>query len=173
MPMLLFAFVAAAIVAVFVFALRGKGTEDADGIVAVRVTPESSALSDEEIFDRYVGSMEEDGAETFPARIAGCTFRNLDGTDRQHLIRGAKAFDLLELRREPDSPFDKYAVQIVSQAGQQLGYLEKHVARETARKMDAGEVWIGTVRSVGRSDDGRHWGARIQLFGWPPGHKWK
>jgi hypothetical protein len=83
-------------------------------------------------------------------RLYGVTFRNADGTKRQELIPHCRAGDPLSLIREPGNPYDRCAIAVRTQAGQQLGYIGYHESRELAAEIDAGrKVTCEIVRVTG------------------------
>jgi hypothetical protein len=56
-------------------------------------------------------------------RVAGVTF---DG--RQSVIARLSIGENILLRREPTNPYDPNAIRVESQNGQQIGYLNRHLA---------------------------------------------
>jgi hypothetical protein len=75
----------------------------------------------------------------FYTSIAGVSFANDDGSDRQQLIAACREYDTLELVPEPENQFHAQAVKVVNGAGQQLGYLDRRCAQEISNKLAAGE----------------------------------
>ena len=92
------------------------------------------------------------GPRTLRGRIAGVSYQNDDGSDRQTLIRRhCRAGMPLELRPEPGNKHDRDAIAawiswrsllVFTRAGQ-LGYLEREDAAEVAKHLKAG----GRVRA--------------------------
>jgi hypothetical protein len=60
--------------------------------------------------------------QEFKTRVAGVTYCNADGTDRQSLLKKCRPGEEGELRREPDNPQDKFAIAVVTARGEVLGY---------------------------------------------------
>ena len=58
--------------------------------------------------------------------------------------------DPLVLRREPDNPYDRRAIEIFDGAGRKLGYVPRRDNPAVARMMDAGETMRATVTHVAR-----------------------
>ena len=56
-------------------------------------------------------------------KVAGVTFKNPDGSDRQLIIRNLNAGDRLYFIAEPDNPYDSKAVRIETEDGQQVGFV--------------------------------------------------
>ena len=86
--------------------------------------------------------------EWFDAKAAGVTWDNADGSSRQTIARGLSEYDELELRPEPNNPFDKNAIALFTQDGLQVGYLEGRVAGEVTRRMNTGGSARCFVRAV-------------------------
>ena len=70
--------------------------------------------------------------------LAGTEYQNRDGTDRQEI--GGQCFprEALNLRHEPTNEFDRNAVGVFRNNGQQLGYLPRWLAAQTVEQMKAG-----------------------------------
>lgn len=61
--------------------------------------------------------------QTFRTAVAGLTFNNADGTNRQELVRQLRSGEAVRLAREAENPHDRYAVAVFNSSGRQLGYL--------------------------------------------------
>lgn len=64
-------------------------------------------------------------SQTFALKVSGVTHFNKDGTNRQDLLKKCKAGQKVKLVREPDNPYDKFAIAVFTEEGQQIGYLPK------------------------------------------------
>src|SRR5436309_306860 len=94
-------------------------------------------------------SVETRGYEqTFHTRIAGVTKQNADGTDRQALIKTLRRGETLNLVREPNNPYDKYAIAVFRSSGVQLGYIPAG-DRRLADHMDMGGRVSAKVVKIG------------------------
>lgn len=100
---------------------------------------------------------------TYTLGIAGESFNNDDGSSRQKIIKRCSQGDLLDLRREPDNPYDANAVAVFTATGKQVGYLSKDNAEWVAEVMDSGEAVSARVRSTARPAHGRPYGMVIDL----------
>jgi hypothetical protein len=89
----------------------------------------------------------EGGNQQYRTTIAGVTKVNKNGTDRQGLVKALKRGQELTLIREPDNPFDKFAVALFTRSGQQLGYTHAGDAR-LASHMDMGGAVSAKVVTV-------------------------
>jgi len=81
-------------------------------------------------------------AYEFFTKVVGVTFEG-----RQDVARGMRPGDVLELRRQPENPFDTNAIA-VHFGSLQIGFLKKEIARRLAEKFDAGERYRAEVGSV-------------------------
>jgi HIRAN domain len=87
--------------------------------------------------------------QTFRTTIAGVTKQNPDGTERQALIKTLSRGEAVRLVREPNNPYDKYAVAVFRTSGEQLGYIPAG-DRRLADHMDmSGHVSAKAVKIVG------------------------
>ena len=73
---------------------------------------------------------EERTDKRFYSKIAGASHKNADGTYRRPAIAKCKPLDKLELKHEPDNPFDSNAIAVISPSGKQMGYLDSRLASE-------------------------------------------
>ena len=62
------------------------------------------------------------------------------------LLREMKQGDTVQLIREPDNKFDKYAIRIENMAGNKMGYIPRSLNHIPARLMDAGKMITGQVQ---------------------------
>jgi hypothetical protein len=89
--------------------------------------------------------------QTFRTTIAGVTKQNPDGTDRQALVKTLRRGEAVRLVREPNNPYDKYAVAIFRTSGEQLGYIPAGNRRLADHIDMGGHVSARIVRIVGGS----------------------
>jgi len=91
----------------------------------------------------------------FFTKVVGVSFKNDDGSDRQALIRQCKVLDPLELKHEPNNPFDPNAVAVCRNS-LQLGHLKRELAPEIVYYVQNGWRLSALVASVqGRGSGGR------------------
>jgi hypothetical protein len=93
----------------------------------------------------------EEAVDHFFARVAGETSRNSDGSDRQAVIARCRVGDLLVLEHEPDNPQDINAVRVITRRGEQIGYLERHLAGEVVSRRAKGWSFHALVADVARA----------------------
>ena len=65
----------------------------------------------------------------FKTKVAGVTHKNSDGTERQKIIKKCKTGENLLLIREPNNPYDKSAISVHRESGEQIGYIASHVSK--------------------------------------------
>jgi hypothetical protein len=94
---------------------------------------------------------------TFHTKVAGVSARNDNGESRQDCIRSyCRSGMRVELRREPDNPFDKNAVAcwivarpfLIFRHPLQIGYLPAEIAGEISRALAAGREVHGVITDV-------------------------
>jgi hypothetical protein len=96
----------------------------------------------------------------FFGSVAGESFRNDDGTDRQAIIAGIRAGEPLELIAEPDNPHDENAIKVLREDGKQIGYVKRSLA---ARLVDDLSDFRAFVAGIGRGRDGRYLGVSLLI----------
>lgn len=119
---------------------------------------------------------------TIYTKVAGVTHPNSDGSDRQKIIVRCRVGEHVQLVREPDNPYDRYAVRVLNQAGEQIGYIpaeftgnDQGIGWCVGRNMDRGEEYIARVANI-TGGAGLSYGMNLQLVFWngplalrPPG----
>ena len=70
--------------------------------------------------------------------------------------------DRLELFREPDNAYDKYAILVKTLNGEKLGYIPRTDNRIFSRLMDAGKMLF--ARIVSKEKKGKWVEIRIKIF---------
>lgn len=96
----------------------------------------------------------------FFAHVAGESFANDDGTDRQTSIAACRVGEALILEPEPDNPKDKNAVRVLRENGKQIGYVERKMA---ARLVDDLSDFSAFVARVRRGGDGPYLGVALLI----------
>jgi len=81
-------------------------------------------------------------ATHFYTKVVGVTFEG-----RQDVVGGMVEGSPIELRRQPENPFDPNAIGVWT-GRLQLGYIRRQIAREIARHMDAGERYSASIGSL-------------------------
>lgn len=98
----------------------------------------------------------------FSISLVGVTFRNDDGSSRQEILSYTIDGSDVELRREPDNPYDKWAIAVFNEDNEQMGYLPS--SDDLARFMDKGNRIRAFVEEVtGIPEFGEKHGCRLKL----------
>ena len=106
----------------------------------------------------------------FHTKVAGVTFSNADGIDRQDLIEelaeGVQRVGTvsLALKREPGNPYDTCAVAVFDPHGRQIGYLSSKVAETIAPLMDGGMRIQAEVTSITGGGLTQSFGVNIRVW---------
>jgi hypothetical protein len=85
--------------------------------------------------------------EQFKARVAGVTHRNPNGVNRQSLLRKCSAGEVVGLRREPENPYDRFAIVVLNANSQVLGYIPAG-DRRLAEHIDRGGETRATIVAI-------------------------
>ena len=67
----------------------------------------------------------------FYTKVVGVSHRNSDGSSRQRALKGCRQGMALQLIPEPNNPYDSDAIAVMTEAGNQIGY----IASDTASKL--------------------------------------
>ena len=93
----------------------------------------------------------EEGAIHYNSKLVGVTFEG-----RQDVIKVLNGDELIRVRREADNKYDKNAVAVDVQFGEDwapIGYIAKDKNEDIAAALDAGkEVFIGIASLTGGGD---------------------
>jgi hypothetical protein len=82
------------------------------------------------------------------SKVAGVSFANRDGVERQDVVEHCKPGEMLKLIPEPKNRFDHNAVAVVRQNGEQLGYLNRRLAEDVQNWTAKGEHWQAMVTKI-------------------------
>jgi hypothetical protein len=104
----------------------------ADAIDMLRVTNDAGQVKDESARR----ANHQHVALSFRSQVAGVTYENADGSSRQAVLGRCQEGEALKLVREPSNPYDGNAVGVRRSNGEQLGYLPKEFARQSAPLLD-------------------------------------
>ena len=85
--------------------------------------------------------------QTFRTTLAGVTYPNLDGTNRQIILKSIRPGEQLRLERDSTNPHDKHAVAVFRSSGVQLGFIPAGDAR-LANHIDGGGAASARVVSL-------------------------
>lgn len=102
----------------------------------------------------------------FWSKVAGVSHDNLNGMSRQQILRRCEPRELLTLAPEPRNPVDPHAIAVLRKNGEQIGYLNSRLGRETYNRMQKGEHWGAMLTVItGRERHPHGWlGANIVML---------
>ena len=102
-------------------------------------------------------------------KVAGVTYLNRDVSSRQEAIQRCCSHEQLFLEPEPENLYDRNAVRVVRETGEQLGYLPATLAASVAVDLRDGWTYVGYVAFVLPPDDMYDtYGLEILLVAVPP-----
>ena len=81
----------------------------------------------------------------FFASVAGESYPNRDGTDRQSIIASCSVGETIVLEAEPDNPVEENAVRTVRRDGRQIGYLEHATAARLADDLNDFSAFVAGI----------------------------
>lgn len=79
----------------------------------------------------------------FNTKVVGVSYEN-----RQDVLAGLEAGVELALRRDAHNEYDANAIAVTLLDGTQLGYLNKHLAKQLAPAMDSGIAYDAAVSAL-------------------------
>ena len=82
------------------------------------------------------------------ATVAGVTFPNDDGSERQAIIRRCKSGEQLNLRHDPDNEYSEFAIQVLRENGEQLGHAPEYLAERICQELESGYQVVGFLKNV-------------------------
>lgn len=98
-------------------------------------------------------------------KIAGVTFQNDDGSERQEIISRCRVAEPLSLRHQRDNGFSEYATAVRRVNGEQLGYLPEFLAEQICEEVEAGFSTQGILKNrTGGTADTPTRGVNIIVF---------
>lgn len=99
------------------------------------------------------------------ARVAGVTYPNNDGSERQSILRRCSPGEQLILRHDPHNRFSPFATEVLRLSGEQLGHVPEYLAERVCAETDEGYRAIGVLTAVtGGTWDKPTRGANIAVF---------
>lgn len=107
-------------------------------------------------------------ASKYLLNVAGVSFSNEDGSDRQTIISRCRPGECLLLIREPDNKFDPAAIKVTRLSGQQLGYIPSQVtgggnSNGLAGKIDTGTKYRCRIADIIGGELGILYGVQIEI----------
>ena len=85
-------------------------------------------------------------------RVAGVSFVNPDGTERQDIIKELTMGERVLLVRDHENEDDYYATQVQTESGQVIGWVPRQKSPEVAAWLELDRLVLGMVASRGGKD---------------------
>lgn len=82
------------------------------------------------------------------AKVAGVTFPNDDGSERQEIIARCAIGERLDFHHDPQNPFSAFATRVLRTTGEQLGHAPEYLAERIVERADDGYSAIGTITDL-------------------------
>lgn len=88
------------------------------------------------------------------AKVAGVTFSNDDGSERQAIIKRCKPGEQLILRHDAYNEYSMFATQVLRTNGEQLGHAPDYLAERISTEIEEGYNVVGVLTDItgGASD---------------------
>lgn len=82
------------------------------------------------------------------AKVAGVTYPNDDGSERQNIIRCCKRGEQLILRHDAYNEYSMYAIQVLRTNGEQLGHAPEYLAEQIYNEIEDGYNAVGVITDI-------------------------
>jgi hypothetical protein len=96
------------------------------------------------------------------ADVVGVNYNNDDGESRQEIISRCVPFEPITLDHQEDNPYDKNAIAVLRDNGEQIGFLEKHLAKEFIGKTKRGYLFTSYTKTI--TGQGKNRGVTLVIF---------
>lgn len=84
----------------------------------------------------------------FYTKVAGVTYRNDDGSDRQEILSTCSLLQSLRMEHEDNNPHDPNAVRVCTEDGRQIGHLFRDVASDVWWRMQHGFTYAAISANI-------------------------
>ncbi len=99
------------------------------------------------------------------AKVAGVTFPNDDGSERQTILGKCKVGEQLILRHDTDNKYSMFAIEVLRANGEQIGHAPEYIAERIQKEEEAECKAIGVLKDLtGGSGDKLTRGANFVVF---------
>lgn len=98
-------------------------------------------------------------------KVKGVTYNNSDGTSRQTIISRLTLSSPISLKRDYANLYDPNAVMVVTEAGDQIGFLDRDMAGRISVAMDRGEQPRVSILRIAGGSDGFFYGIEVLVDG--------
>ena len=99
------------------------------------------------------------------AKVAGVTFPNDDGSERQSVLRDCRVNETIVLVHDPGNSYSSYATKVLRTNGAQLGHAPEYLAERLFREAKAGYQPVAVITNLtGGTRDKPRRGANFVVF---------
>jgi hypothetical protein len=99
--------------------------------------------------------------QSFTSKVVGVSHNNPDGSSRQDILSKCRDSEKIILKREPDNPYDKYAIGVFRENGAMLGYLKQNPL--LADHIDKGGEVIARISQIVGGTEGKSYGCVLKI----------
>lgn len=82
------------------------------------------------------------------AKVAGVTFPNDDGSERQDVIKRCRIGEQLILRHDAYNEYSIFATQVLRTNGEQLGHAPEYLAERISQEVEGGYKVVGVLKDI-------------------------
>ncbi|MFL5330033.1 MAG: HIRAN domain-containing protein [Gemmataceae bacterium] len=99
------------------------------------------------------------------AKVAGVTYLNKDGSNRQKILSRCKNGEQLVLQHEPNNKYSEFAIRVIRANGEQLGHAPEYLAERICEETGNGYRAFGMLLEVtGGNFEAPIYGANFAVF---------
>lgn len=103
------------------------------------------------------------------AKVAGVSFANDNGSERQSIIKKCKPGEILYLRHDILNEYSSFAIKILRENGEQIGHAPEYLAERICAEVDCGYHAIGLLKDItGGTHDRPTLGVNFGVFFFAP-----
>lgn len=81
-------------------------------------------------------------------KVVGATYKNDDGSSRQGIIQSCKSGERLNFTHDENNAYDKYAVMVCRENGEQLGFVKTDMGREVVQRSHSGHGYTVFITNI-------------------------
>lgn len=99
------------------------------------------------------------------AKVAGVSYRNEDGSERQSIIARCRVGERLILRHDPDNGYSPFATQVLRTNDEQIGFVPEWLAEVVCDEIESGFQVFGVIKDLtGGTRDAPTRGVNFTVF---------
>lgn len=120
-------------------------------VVINRPVREEHAEELDELFKQAADQLKTSNivnADSFYTKVVGVSFEG-----RQEMVRKLEIGQSVELVRQPENTHDRNAIAVISEAGEQIGFIKAKLSKDLAPVMDSGVKYVAEITSLNGNND--------------------